>query len=801
MPQAPRLKIQNKPLALAARRLPLLFILILLSGAALLSGPKTVHAGYYDYNDTILVINDNSATSTAIGNYFIAHRSFPPGNVVHITCSTAEVVSRSEFTNNIRTPIENFLRTNNLASSTNYIILTKDIPIETSDDDDSVDQQIGLILGKYASDIGTTDELINPYYNANSKFSSATYGFYLVTHLEGYTVSGVENLIDHGSNTTTTNVGTFVLDTSPSRGYNPNDGYGMVNEWMVNAGSILSGKGYSTTLDLTTTYLTYQHNVLGYYSWGSNDGNATTTNSIPHNTYVNGAIGDTAVSTSARTFTAPAAYGQSLIADWIAEGISGMQGYVSEPYTGALSHTDILFDRYTDGYNLADSFGMADQYMNWTNLVVGDPKMVIIKTPLSFDVVSPANNSTVGSQSPTFTWNAPTSYYGIAKYQLYIDGVLNTDNIIGTSATPTGNLSIGTHTWYVKAIDTNGGSTTSNSTYTITINPLVVVSSVSTIPTPSTNRAPSFTFSSSKAGTLLFAGPCTPSSGTSVSPGSNTVTFNPLFNDTYSNCAFSVVDSLGYDSATTTLNSFSINAATAYAWGSLAGWVNFAPTYSTVIVSNSTVTGYAWSVEDGWINLSPTNGGVFNNGYGVLSGYAWDELNGWINFQGVTIDSNGVFHGEAVGVGPDGIQNIINFDCANCDVQTGWRPPSSSSGGGGGSYPVTITPVSSLTTPRSLPPSSSGIPSSPPPSTPESASHNPSGGGTGMTGAGQSVGLPLSPGAISAYLSNTTHTTRGSATSTNLFSAKVRSVFHSVALPISIILLLTLAFFAFRFFL
>jgi hypothetical protein len=110
----------------------------------------------------------------------------------------------------------------------------------------------------------------------------------------------------------------------------------------------------------------------------------------------------------------------------------------------------------------------------------------------------------------------------------------------------------------------------------------------------------------------------------------------------------------------------------------MSGWTNFNPTNGNVVVSDTAITGYAWSANDGWINLSPTNGGVQNNTSGQLSGFAWDPTNGWINFQGVTIDSSGIFHGEATGVTASGDYNIINFDCANCRVVTTWLPTSTS---------------------------------------------------------------------------------------------------------------------------
>jgi hypothetical protein len=115
-----------------------------------------------------------------------------------------------------------------------------------------------------------------------------------------------------------------------------------------------------------------------------------------------------------------------------------------------------------------------------------------------------------------------------------------------------------------------------------------------------------------------------------------------------------------------------ISSPDQYAWGNIAGWINFAPVDSTVTVSDASLTGYAWSENDGWINLSPTEGGVTNSD-GTLGGWAWDQSAGWVSFSGVTIDSSGTFHGEVTG--SNGY--AINFDCSTCDVVTDWRPATS----------------------------------------------------------------------------------------------------------------------------
>ncbi len=432
---------------------------------------------YYKYNDTVLVVNDASATSTTIANYFmqargLASTTWETTNVVHLSTSTPtnEYISRQNFTTYLRNPIQNFLISHNIASTTNYIITTKGVPLTvTGSYHASVDQELELILGKYANYMGNSLYLVNPYLNAKGKFSSIKYGFYIVTRLTAYTIPQVEHLIDHSDNATTTNSGQFVLDTVPGKGYGTG-GYSIINTSMVNATTSLLAKGYSVNLDMTNAYLTYQKNVLGYYSWGSNDGHATTTHSIPHNTYVNGSIGETAVSSSARTFTYPAVYGQSLIADWIANGIDGMSGYVSEPYTIALERADILFDRYTSGYTLADSFAMASPKLNWKQVIVGDPKTTIVKTiPLAFDINTPTNNSIESQTAVTFSWMPSDSYSGDITYQLYVDGSIAVNNLTGTSTVAT--ILPGTHTWSVKAVNSIGKTTTSISTHTINIVP------------------------------------------------------------------------------------------------------------------------------------------------------------------------------------------------------------------------------------------------------------------------------------------------------------------------------------------
>ncbi len=109
-----------------------------------------------------------------------------------------------------------------------------------------------------------------------------------------------------------------------------------------------------------------------------------------------------------------------------------------------------------------------------------------------------------------------------------------------------------------------------------------------------------------------------------------------------------------------------------YAWSENYGWFNFFANQGDIHVTDSVLTGNIWNTNIGWINLSPNNSGVRNDGEGNLSGSAWNTNIGWVNFSGITIDSNGLFHGFLT------VTNAgrITFDCDHCSVKTDWRPAS-----------------------------------------------------------------------------------------------------------------------------
>jgi uncharacterized protein (TIGR03790 family) len=211
-------------------------------------------------------------------------------------------------------------------------------------------------------------------------FSHKDLDLYLVTRLDGYTVDDVLRLIERGRSPATD--GRFILDMRAS--LNPAG-----NAWLQSASDRLEASGWNgkVVLDQTSRVLTGETEVLGYYSWGSNDP-AIQIRHFEHK-FVPGALAAMFVSTDARTLKEPPAdwkvgpWGdkktyyaqspQSLSGDLIRDGVTGVAGHVSEPFLDATIRPEILFPAYVAGFNLAEAFYLAMPSVGWQTIVIGDP--------------------------------------------------------------------------------------------------------------------------------------------------------------------------------------------------------------------------------------------------------------------------------------------------------------------------------------------------------------------------------------------------------------------------------------------
>ncbi len=335
--------------------------------------------------NVLIVANATSPASNDIADYYARKRQVPDDQLLRLPMPATEEIPRAVYEQQIERPIASWLGRHAAQDRILYIVLTKDVPIRVSGTDGlqgtvaSVDSELTLLYRKLCQvTVPLPGSIKNPYFlndapiGTAKPFTHRVQDLYLVTRLDGFTVAEVKALIDRGMTPSTQ--GRILLDEKPEM--TPSLG----NKWLERASTELQkidGWRDRIVLDAGPKVLHDEPNVLGYYSWGSND--LLEFDRHLGLGFVPGAIGATFVSTDARTFHEPPASwtpgktGQSLIGDLIRDGITGVAGHVAEPYLNATIRPDILFPAYVSGMNLAESFYLAMPFVGWETVVIGDP--------------------------------------------------------------------------------------------------------------------------------------------------------------------------------------------------------------------------------------------------------------------------------------------------------------------------------------------------------------------------------------------------------------------------------------------
>jgi uncharacterized protein (TIGR03790 family) len=335
-------------------------------------------------DSVLVVINQTSALSRQIGEYYAQRRHIPSSNICGINASANEEISRSDFDDQIARPIQNYLRGHNLTEKVLYIVTTAGVPLKVHGnlgldaEAASVDSELTLL---YFDLHGRAHPLpagiANPFFGKiNAPFRHPDFPIYLVTRLAGFDFDDVKGIIDRAL--VARNRGKFVIDL---KGSDNTQG----NAWLLQAAGQLPRD--RVVLDTSRTVLSHESDVIAYASWGSNDPDRKERHLGFH--WLPGAIMTEYVSTNGRSFARPpdtwnmGAWGdakatfqgspQSLTADYIHDGVTGASGHVYEPYLQFTPRPNILLPAYFRGRNLAESYYLAIPVLSWMNIVIGDP--------------------------------------------------------------------------------------------------------------------------------------------------------------------------------------------------------------------------------------------------------------------------------------------------------------------------------------------------------------------------------------------------------------------------------------------
>jgi uncharacterized protein (TIGR03790 family) len=313
---------------------------------------------------------------------------------VHIRTPVTDEIDRPTYQATVETPVANWLTRASARDRILYIVLTKGVPLRVAGSAGqngtvaSVDSELTLLYRKMLGrSIPVAGRISNPYFGQTApapdprdRFTHARWDIYLVTRLDAFTESEVVRLVDRAASPASS--GRIVLD---ERGTGDPTG----DRWIEQASQALGAIGWQrhVLLERTAAVVRNEPNVLGYYSWGSND--AAIRDRRLNLGFVAGSIAATFVSTDGRTFREPpadwkpgrwdnpatfyAGSPQSLAGDLLREGATAVAAHVAEPYLDGTIRPQILFRGYLSGLNVAEAFYRAMPYLSWQTVIVGDP--------------------------------------------------------------------------------------------------------------------------------------------------------------------------------------------------------------------------------------------------------------------------------------------------------------------------------------------------------------------------------------------------------------------------------------------
>ena len=312
----------------------------------------------------VVVVNQTSSNSCELGNYFCERRQVPPENVLRIYWSGGNTSwTSNDFQDDLLMPLLNMMAARQLTNQIDYVVLSMDIPFQTSFGSTVNGTTSALFYGSRLGNGSDALGVTNSYAASEAVFRQATpvgapgYSF-LATMITADSLTQAERLVDQGVDSD----GTFpqqpvvlAKSSDPIR----NIRYPYFDNAIFNV-SIL---GVSSIFRTNTDSLWGQTGFMGYETGLAQLG-------IAPGTFVPGAMGDSMTSFGGIIFGSNS---QTNLLAFIDAGAAGSYGTVAEPNNDVqkFPNPQVYFYQ-ARGFSLAESYY---QSINapYLGLIVAEP--------------------------------------------------------------------------------------------------------------------------------------------------------------------------------------------------------------------------------------------------------------------------------------------------------------------------------------------------------------------------------------------------------------------------------------------
>jgi uncharacterized protein (TIGR03790 family) len=375
-----------------------------------------LHGGGSGLN-TVVVVNQSSSNSCELGNYYCELRHVPPENVLHINWTGGNTMwTSNDFQTILVTPLLDMLAARQLTNQIDYVVLSMDIPFQTSFSTTLNGTTSALFYGMKpdASDPGIT----NSYACSETSFHQAkpasAPGFsFLTTMITAETLEAAKQMVNQGA----AGDGTFPLQPvilaktwDPARNIRA--------AAFDNAVFNVRVRGLSSILRTNINLISGQTGLLGYET-GLEQFN------LSPGTFIPGALADNMTSFSGVIFDSSSqTNSQTNLLAFINAGASGSYGTVAEPGTDTQKFPDPLDYFYqARGFNLAESYYQSVR-VPYLGLTVGEPLSAPFARPGSGSWSASLTNSILLSGSAVLSarFTAANADNPVQQVDLFVDG-------------------------------------------------------------------------------------------------------------------------------------------------------------------------------------------------------------------------------------------------------------------------------------------------------------------------------------------------------------------------------------------
>jgi uncharacterized protein (TIGR03790 family) len=370
--------------------------------------PLLVRAGG---DEVVVVYNKTVPESKSVAQYYAKQRLVPDGQVLGLSMTTNEVMSRQEFRDTLQKPLAAWLEKSGLWRSTwvaapatngesskmeyrvatskiRYLVLCYGVPLKIAPDsslkeDTAPDIKPELLRNEAAVDseltwlpiIKTHVPLSGPlpnwvYGTTNTAQLSPTNGILLVARLDGPDAAIARGLVDKAKEAERDGLwGRAYFDM---RGLPKEDNYYLGDVWIKEGSEICRDIGFETVVDdkPETFPASFPMSQIAIYC-GWYDGDVSGPFTLPQVEFMPGAFAYHLHSFSAETL-------RSTTRNWcgplLAKGATCTMGCVYEPYlTGTPNIAAFLARWLAADFTFGEAAWTAQPVLSWQTTVVGDP--------------------------------------------------------------------------------------------------------------------------------------------------------------------------------------------------------------------------------------------------------------------------------------------------------------------------------------------------------------------------------------------------------------------------------------------